>query len=58
MKLGIFDVYINETHAVIDNWGKYNFNEDMLGEVHGDLVYLAETAPVRLGELRMRRKND
>lgn len=58
MAVPVFDVYTNEANAVISNWGEYDFDENMINEVHEDLIYLARTASVRLGGLRMRKKGD
>lgn len=47
----IFQVYRGEVVAVLERWGEDGYKDGKMTEVLGDMMYLTETARVRLGRL-------
>ena len=47
----IYNIYVNEVVAVVDDWGKEGFPCNKVNVVLGDIMYLTRTMKVRLGPL-------
>ncbi len=47
----VFEIYVNEILAIIQDWAKDMFSEDKLDKVLWEIVYLTETAKKRLRPL-------
>lgn len=51
----VFDIYVGEAYAVILNWRKAHFAENLIDIVYHDLIFLAKTAETRLDGVRFGR---